>query len=79
ESYENSLSGKTQIKALANYSIPKRIVSRLFNKSIDKNREMLFWAYGTAAYCSLIEKWWYRINLIVWETARYYFSKNKNS
>lgn len=68
ESYENSLSGKEHIKSLSNFSIPKRLLRRLFNKSVDRNKEMLFWPYGTIAYCPFTTRWWYRVNLIIWNT-----------
>jgi len=75
ESYYMSLSGKNSVNLLSGYLMLPRIFRKFFNIKTDKKVVGLFWPYGTAAYLPMISRFWYRVNIICWESLRYFFLK----
>ncbi len=57
------LSCGRQTRLLKEYIIPVRIIRKL----IKKKSCQLLWPCGISAYLSVIPRWWYRFNIILWE------------
>jgi len=70
ESYQFSLADESQIRILKGYSIPARIWKRLFPNRCEE-APALYWPYGTIAFLPRWKRWWYRLNIYVWEWLRY--------
>lgn len=77
ESYRTSLSGPEQTKELKQYSIPRRVLKKVVKSSPQERSIDLFWPYGTASYLPILKRWWYRQNIKMWETLRYFIQQKR--
>lgn len=70
EAYRGSLADRAQVQLLKAYSIPARICRRLLGVKGSAIAE-LYWPYGTIALASAWKRWWYWMNIYIWEWIRY--------
>ena len=69
DSNQYSLANENQLLLLRGYSIPARVVRKI--RKVGKNVPELFWPYGTIAFLPVPKQWWYRWNVIGWESLKY--------
>lgn len=69
EAYRFPLADGAQVQALKGYSFPARVWRRIANK--EQTVPELFWSYGTIAFLPHWKRWWYRLNVYLWEWLRY--------
>ena len=70
EAYHMRLASPEQIDILKEYSILARIKKR-WSKNKGQGTPKLLWPFGTIAYLPNYQKYWYRLNLYIWEWLRY--------
>lgn len=58
-----------QVRLLKNYSIPRRLLCKLFRR-LNRPATFLYWPYGTASLAPWYQKWWFRLNITMWEMLR---------
>lgn len=69
DSNQYSLANENQLLLLRGYSIPARVFRKI--RKVGKNIPELFWPYGTIAFLPVLKQWWYRWNVIGWESLKY--------
>lgn len=71
EGYRLSLANQKQLDILRGYSIPARVIRRILRRPAGNVMPELLWPYGTMAFLPRWKRWWYRLNVYVWEWLRY--------
>jgi hypothetical protein len=71
EFYQRPLADESQTTALKNYMILPRIIRKLLRKKKKYEINELFWVYGTISFLPAYKRWWYRLNVYIWEWLRY--------
>lgn len=71
EAYHMKLADPSQVPALKGYSIPARVLRRLSKSPGHVTSPELLWPYGTISFANAMTRWWYRLNISVWEWLRY--------
>ncbi len=71
EEYQFSLAGPEQIVEVKEYLMLPRIIRKCFSIKKKKLSRELFWIYGTIAFLPNHTRWWYRLNVVIWEWLRY--------
>lgn len=65
---QTPLAGAEQVCLLRNYSIPARVWRHFFGgRAVPE----LYWPWGTMAFAPGWKRWWYRVNVYIWEWLRY--------
>ena len=76
EYYKFRLADESQEDQIKSYLLIYRIHRKLFaRKSKKEYKSELYWPYGSLALSNLEPKWWYRLNLYMWDMLRYYLSR----
>ena len=66
ENYSLSIASEQMRGALKNYTIFRRIITKLRGKKQTGEGE-LFWPYGVVAFCPKIQRPLYRFNILLWD------------
>lgn len=75
EAYHMKLADQSQVPMLKGYSIPARVLRRFSKRRKNTASPELLWPYGTISFAPVIKRWWYRLNITVWEWLRYRLKK----
>lgn len=75
EAYHMKLADPSQVPQLKGYSIPARVLRRFSKRRGTVKAPELLWPFGTIAFVPAAKRWWYRLNITVWEWLRYSLKK----
>lgn len=65
----NKIVSKQEVRYLRNYLLFNRILKKCLKR--DKCSKELFWVYGTIAHLPQYKKFWYKLNIVIWEWLKY--------